>query len=290
MNSTPATLIIVSGLSGSGKSVALRTLEDLGFYCVDNLPANLLPSTVADIAADAEQGRRIAVSIDVRNLTHDLSRMGQLLSEVNAAGYQTRLVFFDTEDAVLIKRFSDTRRKHPLSLRGLTLSDAIAEERKQLRPLVALADTVIDSSEMNVHQLRKRVIDEVQDHAGQAVSVLFESFAYKKGVPSDADFVFDTRCLPNPHWLPALRPLSGKDAPVRAYFEADETVRAYLAQVTAFIDAWLPRFESESRSYLTVAFGCTGGRHRSVYLAESLARHCAARGRDKVMVHHRELE
>ena len=199
-------------------------------------------------------------------------------------------MFFDTEDAVLIKRFSDTRRKHPLSLRGLTLSDAIAEERKQLRPLVALADTVIDSSEMNVHQLRKRVIDEVQDHAGQAVSVLFESFAYKKGVPSDADFVFDTRCLPNPHWLPALRPLSGKDAPVRAYFEADETVRAYLAQVTAFIDAWLPRFESESRSYLTVAFGCTGGRHRSVYLAESLARHCAASGRDKVMVHHRELE
>lgn len=290
MNTAPATLIIVSGLSGSGKSVALRTLEDLGFYCVDNLPAKLLPSTVADIAADAEQGRRIAVSIDVRNLTHDLSRMGQLLSEVNAAGYQTRLVFFDTEDAVLIKRFSDTRRKHPLSLRGLTLSDAIAEERKQLRPLVALADTVIDSSEMNVHQLRKRVIDEVQDHAGNAVSVLFESFAYKKGVPSDADFVFDTRCLPNPHWLPALRPLSGKDAPVREYFEADETVRAYLAQVTAFIDAWLPRFESESRSYLTVAFGCTGGRHRSVYLAESLARHCAARGRDKVMVHHRELE
>ncbi len=290
MNTAPATLIIVSGLSGSGKSVALRTLEDLGFYCVDNLPAKLLPSTVADIAADAEQGRRIAVSIDVRNLTHDLSRMGQLLSEVNAAGYQTRLVFFDTEDAVLIKRFSDTRRKHPLSLRGLTLSDAIAEERKQLRPLVALADTVIDSSEMNVHQLRKRVIDEVQDHAGHAVSVLFESFAYKKGVPSDADFVFDTRCLPNPHWLPALRPLSGKDAPVRGYFEADETVRAYLAQVTAFIDAWLPRFESESRSYLTVAFGCTGGRHRSVYLAESLARHCAARGRDKVMVHHRELE
>lgn len=290
MNSATATLIIVSGLSGSGKSVALRTLEDLGFYCVDNLPANLLPSTVADIAADPEQGRRIAVSIDVRNLTHDLSRMGQLLSEVNAAGYQTRLVFFDTEDAVLIKRFSDTRRKHPLSLRGLTLSDAIAEERKQLRPLVALADTVIDSSEMNVHQLRKRVIDEVQDHAGQAVSVLFESFAYKKGVPSDADFVFDTRCLPNPHWLPALRPLSGKDQAVRDYFESDETVRAYLAQVTAFIDAWLPRFESESRSYLTVAFGCTGGRHRSVYLAESLARHCAAHGRDKVMVHHRELE
>ena len=290
MNETTATLIIVSGLSGSGKSVALRTLEDLGFYCVDNLPAKLLPSTVADIAADAEQGRRIAVSIDVRNLSHDLSRMGQLLSEVNAAGYQTRLVFFDTEDAVLIKRFSDTRRKHPLSLRGLALSDAIAEERRQLRPLVALADTVIDSSEMNVHQLRKRVIDEVQDHAGQAVSVLFESFAYKKGVPSDADFVFDTRCLPNPHWLPALRPLSGKDAPVRAYFEADETVRAYLAQVTAFIDAWLPRFESESRSYLTVAFGCTGGRHRSVYLAESLARHCTAHGRDKVMVHHRELE
>ena len=154
----------------------------------------------------------------------------------------------------------------------------------------SLADLVVDTTELNVHQLRKRVLDEVQGHARSSISILFESFAYKRGVPPDADFVFDTRCLPNPHWVPELRPLSGKDAAVKAYFEADPQVGIYLQQIIAFIDTWLPRFEAETRSYLTVAFGCTGGNHRSVYLAESLARHCSAGGHDKVMVYHRELE
>ena len=283
-------VIIVSGLSGSGKSVALRTLEDLGYHCIDNLPAHLLPALVADIDRNDARRTKIAVSIDVRNMTNDLSLIGQLLSQVNHAGYSTRLAFFDTEDAVLIKRFSDTRRRHPLSMGGLALSDAIAQERKQLRPLVALADWVIDTSQLNVHQLRKRVLDEVQGQTQNTVSLLFESFAYKKGVPADADFVFDARCLPNPHWTPALRPLSGKDQAVQDFFSADKMSRDYLKQVMDFIDTWLPRFESESRSYLTVAFGCTGGRHRSVYLAETLAKHCNSLGRDKVMVYHRELE
>lgn len=283
-------LVIVSGLSGSGKTVALRTLEDLGFHCIDNLPASLLASLVNGLDTRDARSQRLAVSIDVRNLTSDLGQIGTLLSEVHQAGFDTTLVYFDTEDPVLIKRFSETRRRHPLSLQGLSLPDAIAAERKQLRPLAALAERVIDTSQMNVHQLRKRVLDEMQMQAQGSVSVLFESFAYRKGVPADADFVFDARCLPNPHWIPALRPLSGKDAAVAEFFDADDSTQAYRAQVMAFIDTWLPRFEAETRSYLTVAFGCTGGRHRSVYLAESLARHCHALGRDKVMVYHRELE
>jgi UPF0042 nucleotide-binding protein len=290
MSNIKASVMIVSGLSGSGKSVALRTLEDLGYYCVDNLPADLLPALVAKIDKNDISKNKIAVSIDVRNQTNDLNLIGQLLSEVNKYGFDTRLVFFDTEDSVLIKRFSETRRKHPLSMQGQSLSDAIAEERKQLRPLVALADLVIDTSALNVHQLRKRVLDEVQGHTKNSISLLFESFAYKKGVPSDADFVFDARCLPNPHWIPELRPLSGKDKAVQDFFDADAMAVDYKNQVMAFIDFWLPRFESETRSYLTVAFGCTGGRHRSVYLAEALTKHCASLGRDKVMVFHRELE
>jgi UPF0042 nucleotide-binding protein len=242
------------------------------------------------MATDDLRRHRVAVGIDVRNLTNDLRLIGDLLTRVKAQGFDTKLVFFDTDDAVLIKRFSETRRKHPLSMQGLPLSDAIAEERRQLQPLVALADLVVDTTELNVHQLRKRVLDEVQGHARSSISILFESFAYKRGVPPDADFVFDTRCLPNPHWVPELRPLSGKDAAVKAYFEADPQVGTYLQQITTFIDTWLPRFEAETRSYLTVAFGCTGGKHRSVYLAESLARHCSAGGHDKVMVYHRELE
>jgi len=290
MSNIKASVMIVSGLSGSGKSVALRTLEDLGYYCVDNLPADLLPALVAKIDKNDISKNKIAVSIDVRNQTNDLNLIGQLLSEVNKYGFDTRLVFFDTEDSVLIKRFSETRRKHPLSMQGQSLSDAIAEERKQLRPLVALADLVIDTSALNVHQLRKRVLDEVQGHTKNSISLLFESFAYKKGVPSDADFVFDARCLPNPHWIPELRPLSGKDKAVQDFFDDDAMAVDYKNQVMAFIDFWLPRFESETRSYLTVAFGCTGGRHRSVYLAEALTKHCASLGRDKVMVFHRELE
>lgn len=290
MSAIPSSLVIVSGLSGSGKSVALRTLEDLGFYCVDNLPANLLPDLVQNMASDDLRRHRVAVGIDVRNLTNDLRLIGNLLTRVQAQGFDTKLVFFDTDDAVLIKRFSETRRKHPLSMQGLPLSDAIAQERRQLQPLVALADLVIDTTELNVHQLRRRILDEVQGHSRNSISILFESFAYKRGVPPDADFVFDTRCLPNPHWLPELRPLTGKDTAVKAYFESEPYVGTYLQQVTAFIDTWLPRFEAETRSYLTVAFGCTGGKHRSVYLAESLARHCSAGGHDKVMLYHRELE
>jgi UPF0042 nucleotide-binding protein len=281
---------VVSGLSGSGKSVALRTLEDLGYYCVDNLPAELLTGFVQSVASAESPRTQVAVSIDVRNLASDLSRIGEWLSAVAQLGYDHRLVFFDTTNEVLVKRYSDTRRRHPLSALGLALSDAIALERERLRPLRALADTLIDTSEINVHQLRKAVLSGLEGEVAPRISLLFESFAYKGGPPPDADFVFDARCLPNPHWDPRLRPLSGRDAAVREHLDAQDSVKEYVDQVAAFLAAWLPRFESETRSYLTVAFGCTGGRHRSVYLAERLAQFFRERGRQDVLTYHRELE
>ena len=284
------TLIVVSGMSGSGKSVALRTLEDLDYYCVDNLPAELLTAFVQSMSAADSRRSQLAVSIDVRNLASDLSRIGEWLSAVASLGYDHRLVFFDTSDEALVKRYSETRRRHPLSPLGLALSDAIALERDRLRPLRALADTIIDTTELNVHQLRKAVLSRLEPGLKPHVSLLFESFAYKDGLPGDADFVFDARCLPNPHWDPRLRPLSGRDAAVREHLDAQDSVREYVDQVAAFLDIWLPRFESETRSYVTVGFGCTGGRHRSVYLAEKLAQHFRERGRQDVLTFHRELE
>ncbi len=289
---TPAKpeLIVLSGLSGSGKSVALRTLEDLDCNCVDNLPAALLPEFVRSVAGRGDPHPRLAVGIDVRNRDADLTQMPQWLSAVGALGFDHRLVFFDTTDAVLLKRYSETRRRHPLSHTGLALADAIALERQLLAPVRALADLVIDTSELNVHQLRRQVITELGMQARPGLSVLFESFAYRRGLPADADFVFDARALPNPHWDARLRPLSGRDEAVREYLDAQPDAQRFLAQVIAFVDDWLPYFEGGTRSYVTIAFGCTGGRHRSVYLAEQLARHVRASGREDVLTYHRELE
>jgi UPF0042 nucleotide-binding protein len=191
---------------------------------------------------------------------------------------------------VLIKRYAETRRRHPLSHLGLTLHEAIALERRMLKPLRALADISIDTSETNVHQMRRRVIAELDLSAERPVSLLFESFAYRRGVPADADFVFDARCLPNPHWDARLRPLSGRDQGVREYLDAQPEVGEYVAQVTAFLDTWMPRIQADTRSYITVAFGCTGGKHRSVYLAETLAAHARDKGWREVATYHRELE
>jgi len=281
MNIAPS-LIIVSGMSGSGKSVALNTLEDLGFYCVDNLPAELLPEFVRSVTRDDGAPEKLAVGIDVRNRHTDLANIPEWLSAVGALGLDPRLVFFDTTDAVLLKRYADTRRRHPLSQLGLSLADAISLERQVLKPLRQIADSVIDTSELNVHQFGLTTDD--------SLSLLFESFAYKRGVPPDADFVFDARVLPNPHWNPELRPLSGRDASVRAFLDIQVDVIAYVAQVEQFLDSWLPRLRSDTRSYVTVAFGCTGGRHRSVYLAERLAEHYRAQDWGEVAVFHRELD
>ena len=283
-------LIVVSGMSGSGKSVALNTLEDLDFFCTDNLPAELLPQFVRAVGASETGRSRLAVGIDVRSTTTDLSRIPDWLSAVGALGIDHKLVYFDTRDEVLLKRYSDTRRRHPLSHGGLPLADAIELERQAMRPLRAIADLVMDTSELNVHQMRRQVVTELGIEAQQGMSLLFESFAYKRGLPADADFVFDARALPNPHWDATLRPLSGRDAAVRRHLDAEPHAQDFLAQVTALLDTWVPRFAAETRSYLTVAVGCTGGRHRSVYLAEALARHFRDAGRDAVLTFHRELE
>ncbi|HZP64806.1 MAG TPA: RNase adapter RapZ [Rudaea sp.] len=280
-------LIVVSGMSGSGKTIALRALEDLDYYCVDNLPVTLLPAFVAEVA-HAGLHPRLAVGIDVRNRAADLHRLPQVLAGLAGQGIEHRLVFLDTADDVLFKRYSDTRRRHPLTGEGISLSDAIARERKLLKPLASIAERVVDTGNLNVHQLRRLMATEFGMEGGP-LSLMFESFAYKRGVPPDADFVFDARCLPNPHWEGALRPFSGRDAPVRAWLEARPEVAQYLGQVRDFLDVWLPCFEAENRSYVTICIGCTGGRHRSVYLCERLAEHFRA-SREQVLTFHRELE
>ncbi len=285
-----SSLIIVSGMSGSGKSIALNTFEDLDYYCVDNLPADLLAEFVRGATVKNDMPPKLAVGIDARNRNTDLSKLPSWLSQAGSLGLDPKLVFFDASDDVLLKRYAETRRRHPLSHLGLALADAIALERRMLKPLRAQADVIIDTSELNVHQMRRRVIAELGLTADRTVSLLFESFAYRRGVPSDADFVFDARGLPNPHWDARLRPLSGRDREVREYLDTQADVNEYTTQVAAFLDNWLPRIQADTRSYITVAFGCTGGRHRSVYLAETLAAHAREHGWRDVAAYHRELE
>ena len=284
------TVVIVSGLSGSGKSVALKTFEDLDYYCVDNLPVELLPSFVRSLMRDGGLPQKLAVGIDVRNRHSDLSKLAQWRAAVTELGLDATLLFFDATDEVLLRRYSDTRRKHPLAHFGLSLPESITRERQITAPLRAEADVTIDTSTLNVHQLRRRIIAEFALNNSTSLSLLFESFAYKRGVPADADFVFDARVLPNPHWNPALRPFSGRDGDVRDYLDAQTEVSEYFAQVSAFLDTWLPRLRGETRSYVTVAFGCTGGKHRSVYLAERLAQHARGQGWEEVATFHRELD
>lgn len=281
-------LVIVSGMSGSGKSVALHTFEDLGYYCVDNLPAELLPEFVRRVLSSDNPPGKIAVGIDARSLG-DLADVPEVLSEVGALGLDPKLLFFDTSDGVLLRRYADTRRRHPLSHLGLVLGDAISLERQALKPLRQIADSTLDTTDLNVHQMRRLILTDY-GLSGAGLALLFESFAYRRGVPAEADFVFDVRVLPNPHWDARLRPLSGRDADVRDYLEAQADVAEYVGQIQGFLDTWLPKLRSETRSYVTVAFGCTGGRHRSVYVAERLARHCRDTGWAEVAVHHRELD
>ncbi|MFC5435934.1 RNase adapter RapZ [Rhodanobacter umsongensis] len=281
-------LIVLTGMSGGGKTVALRALEDLEFYCVDNLPSALVPQLVNAVIEGNSKHRRIAVGVDVRNRGTDFAHMPTVLSDLAAAGVQVHLIFLDCRDEVLIKRYSETRRRHPLATRGLSLADAIVEERRLLRPLMAIAEKVIDSSELNVHQLR-RLVATGYAQATEGLTLMFQSFAFRRGLPLDADFVFDARCLPNPHWHPRLRPLSGKDAAVREFLDAEPLVGEYFTDTARWLDAWLPRFEQDDRSYVTISVGCTGGRHRSVYLVEKLAAYYRDR-REGVLTFHRELE
>jgi RNase adapter protein RapZ len=291
MSAVQPTLVIVSGLSGSGKSVALKTFEDLDYYCVDNLPVELLPAFVRSLMReDGQLPERMAVGIDVRNRHSDLTRLSEWRSTATALGVDACLLYFEASDEILLRRFADTRRRHPLTHLGLSLPDALVRERQLTRPLREEADAVIDTSALNVHQLRRQVITGFALSHAPGLSLLFESFAYRRGVPADADFVFDARVLPNPHWDAELRPLTGRDGRVRDYLDGQPEVETYFSQVAGFLDTWLPKLRNDTRAYVTVAFGCTGGKHRSVYLAERLAAHARAQGWDEVATYHREQD
>ena len=290
MNEAANPLLLVTGMSGAGKSIALKMLEDSGYYCVDNLPAELLNDCVRTLAQhSSESPQLLALAIDVRS-RGDLARMPEWLSALGREGHDPKLVFVDAADDVLLRRYADTRRRHPLSHLGLALADAISLERQALKPLRALADHAIDSSVMNVHQLRKEVGRMLGVGRDTPPTLLFQSFAYKRGVPADADFVLDARVLPNPHWNPELRPLSGRDVAVQEFLDQQPEAQRYVAQISDFLDTWLPRLREDTRSYITIAFGCTGGRHRSVYLAEKFADAARKKGWPDAATFHRELD
>jgi UPF0042 nucleotide-binding protein len=267
-------LVVVSGLSGSGKSVALNMLEDLGWYCIDNIPAGLVQALVShSVRTEEPIYRRLAVGIDARNRPDDLASIPDLLDDLKRAGLRCEVLYLHAEDEVLLRRYAETRRRHPLTGSGMSLADAIAEERRLLHPLIDSADLVIDTSRMSMHELRALIGERVEPQAPGRLSILFESFGYKHGTPGDADFVFDARTLPNPYWEPALQQLTGKDSRVVEFLEASPRVHAMTEDLIRFLEARLPDFEATNRGYLTVAIGCTGGQHRSVYLVERLAAH-----------------
>lgn len=284
-------LLIVSGLSGAGKTVALRTLEDLGYYCIDNLPLFLLRELAlglrrTPLGTSAETRHGAAVGIDARNQPEFLADLPRLTDELREQGIDCRVIFLHADTHTLIKRFSETRRKHPLTGGGLSLAEAIERECELLEPLGRIAEIRIDTTHTNVHELR----DLIRERLGGAVqaSVLLQSFGFKNGVPEGVDFVFDVRCLPNPHWQEALRPLTGRDVPVIEFLARAPEVSEMCADLQHFLDRWIPSFETDGRSYLTIAVGCTGGQHRSVYVVETLGEHLGANGH-RVLVRHREL-
>ena len=282
-------LIVVSGLSGSGKTIALQALEDMGIYCIDNLPFKLLPSLATHLQHAARlQQKDAAVGIDARNLVDDFDSFPETLAEIKAQGIQCEIIFLTADDHTLLKRFSETRRKHPLSSATVPLNEAIMAERRLLAPVVVNADWRLDTSHSTVHQLRALVRERMGRGGEQRLSLLFMSFGYKHGLPPDADLVFDVRCLPNPYWEPHLRSFTGLDAEVVAFLEQQPAVQRMFESISGFLDTWIPGFETENRSYMTVAVGCTGGYHRSVYLVNRLAKHFAAK-RDNVLARHREL-
>ncbi len=282
-------LVIVSGLSGSGKSVALHTLEDLDYYCIDNLPLGLLEPFAQQLLDNPRTSHdNVAVGIDARSLSDELQHFPRILKQLRDRGIHTEILYLQADDGTLLKRFSETRRKHPLGKGNVPLADAIRQERTLLQPISTDASLHIDTTHTNVHQLRDLVQERVGAKTAGTLSLLFKSFGFKHGVPEDADFVFDVRCLPNPHWEPRLRPQTGLDADVAEYLSAQPLVDEMFDELQQFLTTWIPRFESENRSYLTVALGCTGGQHRSVYLAQRLGEHFKARY-PSVLVRHREL-
>ena len=265
-------LIIVSGLSGSGKTVALHVLEDLGYYCIDNLPAGLLKAVVEEVSSGTGQlGRGLAVGIDARNRRQDLESLPQLIDDFRRQQIQTDVLFVLADDEVLLKRYSETRRRHPLAEHGAELRHAIDAERQMLSEVINSADLIIDTSRTSVYDLADIIRERVDARTAASLSVLIESFGFKHGIPADADFVFDLRCLPNPYWDLNLRHLTGLDENVIRFLDAQESVADMHGDILSFLERWIPEYRLSNRAFLTIAIGCTGGQHRSVYMAEKLA-------------------
>jgi RNase adapter protein RapZ len=275
-------LFLISGLSGSGKSVALKVMEDSGYYCVDNLPADLLAALVEHLQRAGY--RNIAVSIDVRS-ANSVQRLPPLLQQIKQQGVDVHVLFLDAQTDTLVKRFSETRRMHPLSDGVRTLPECVSQERELLAEISNIGHH-IDTTELNANALRAWIKQFIKVDRAR-LTLLFQSFGYKHGIPLDSDLVFDVRCLPNPHYNPALQPLTGLDAAVIEFLESTPSAQDMFRDIRDFVERWLPSFVADNRSYLTVAIGCTGGQHRSVYLAEKLARHFEQQ--QQVLVRHREL-
>ena len=276
-------VIVISGRSGSGKSTALHVLEDMGFYCIDNLPVTLLPPLIDRLSIQP----RVAVSIDARNIAEDLSEFPDIIKNFDPSHVQTKVVYLDSSSPSLVNRFSETRRKHPLSNKDRDLREALEYESELLEPISNLADLSVDTTSLSIHELRDLVRSRVAN-SDHEFALLFQSFAFKNGVPVDADLVFDVRCLPNPHWKQNLRNLTGQDEDVQTFLHDQPDVIAMYNDIITYLETWLPKFEANNRSYTTIAVGCTGGHHRSVYLASKLYAHFQDRWKN-VQIRHREL-
>ncbi|MFL2499815.1 MAG: RNase adapter RapZ [Porticoccaceae bacterium] len=267
-------LIVISGHSGSGKTSALNILEDVGFTCIDNLPSSLLPELINQLKADIRDSQfELAVGIDARNLMGDLSKIPNILSTIEDTGVQVDVIFLKAQRADLLRRYSETRRKHPLSSNTIGLKEAIDLEENIIAPIAKAASLTIDTSGLTLHQLRDLVKNTIIPNNQQQMTILFESFGFKERIPNGSDFVFDVRCLPNPYWKAELRTQTGNDLGVITFLESQVDVASMLADIIGYLTRWIPKFQSNNRSYLTVSIGCTGGQHRSVYMANRLHEH-----------------
>ena len=287
--SSQTRLLIISGLSGSGKSVALHVLEDLDYYCIDNMPAALLKSVVSEVTQrDGHPEVRVAVGVDARNRKSDLDALPSLISDLQINDVVTELVFLQADDEILLKRYGESRRRHPLAEHGIELRQAIELERNLLGPVINAADLIIDTTHTSVYELAEAIRERVDRRKVATLSVLIESFGFKHGIPADADFVFDVRCLPNPYWESSLRNKTGQDSEVAEFLDQQTQFNRMYEDILNFLSRWIPEYVSFDRSYLTVALGCTGGQHRSVYMTEKLAQ-SLKKIHDPVLTRHNEL-
>ena len=282
-------LVVISGHSGSGKTSALNILEDAGYSCIDNLPASLLQNLISQLSkGPALRGKKLAVGIDARNLLGDLSTIAAILKKIRAEGVQVDVIFMYARRPDLVRRYSETRRKHPLSTNGISLMEAIELEDSLLAPIAKITNQKVDTTGLSQNQLRGLITKIVERDNVHYMSILFESFGYKRGLPENSDFIFDVRCLPNPYWKTELRHKTGLEPAVIQFLEAQVEVAAMLADIIGFLDRWIPKFHENNRSYLTISIGCTGGQHRSVYMANRLYMHYFELQND-VQVGHKEL-